>query len=187
MVWALENPCNMTQILKLMVKSVCLCEFPCEYLNLVLKPYVLMISSGEAVPYQCLSHNWKTAFEENVVMVSKLKNVHNNDAFECQLSALSQNIRMMKQDTLRIGQVRLRFYPDRELTRNLFRLDDHRYIPASFGLNPKFILFNEDRCMKKYPVWSTCNLNVNELRELVATNQNLSVMLFKQRKGGSIY
>ena len=181
------------EVFRLMNKTVCLCDFPSQYLNLVLKPYILMISSGERVPYQCKIHvkqPWKIVFEKNIAIVTQHQQIKSDlekkgasthcysVGYECNLWQLTPNIRMLKYDHFYATQDHLIIFSPREkFTGHLFYLRDKKFCTDKENL--RFILFNRGQCMKKYPVWSTCNLNITQMRELIVNYQNLCIMFFK--------
>ena len=170
MTWALEHPqMNSAKIVEVMNKYVCLCYFPSQYLNVVLNPYILKIISGKGMIYRCPVHKWNVEFKENPDIGAC--DLESYIGIDCYLSPLTPTICMMADDSFDIGRVRVYFEPTKT-SGYLFSLDVDR--------QPKLILFNRhQQLMKKYPVLSTYSImDLDKLREIVATYQNLRVMFF---------
>ena len=179
--WALANAGNDNQILGLLNSSVCLCFLPDEYLNVVLQPYLLTISTGRKFSYQCYKHNLdQIVFEQG----NSVERQNLSGRLLCCCQKLTPKIYMLMKDNLPTYQIyesgrsyTLQFLPENKgplfglCSQNISRIND-----------PKFILFDTEKCMEQYPVWSACNLNLNQLREIVATNKHLSVMFFEVNK-----
>ena len=186
--WALTNVGNGNQIFGLINSSVCLCYIPDEYLNFVLQPYLLTLSiKGEKFSYQCNEHQNQIVFEEGI----PVERQPFSGRLLCCCRQLTPKIHMLMRDNLpsyriyeRGQELTPEFLPENEGP--LFRLKysiytRQRYVEQHV-FNPKFILFDKEKCMEQYPVWSNCSLNLNQLREIVVTYKHLSVIFFDENQ-----
>ena len=94
--WALRNIGNGHQILGLINSSVCLCYIPDEYLNFVLQPYLLTISTGERFSYQCYKHKQQIVFEQG----SPIERQPLSGRLKCCFRQLTLKIYMLMRDNL---------------------------------------------------------------------------------------
>ena len=180
--WALTNVGNDNQILGLLNSSVCMCYIPDEYLNLVLQPYLLTMSTGEKFSYQCYKHKDQIVFEQG----NSVKRQNLSERLLCFCWKLTPKMYMLMKDNLptyHINRSGISYTPEfgPENYGSLFTLiisyNNGGY--SRRNTDPKFILFDKETCMEQYPVWSACSLNLNQLREIVVTNRHLNVMFFE--------
>ena len=183
--WALTNVGNGKKILGLINSSVCLCYIPDEYLEFVLQPYLLTMFTRGKFSYQCYKHKNQIVFEQG----NSVGRQSFSGRLLCCCRQLTPKIHMLMADNLPPYQLHEEvhgftpeFIPKNEGP--LFRLGYCTrfvtdYYNGLFIDNPKFILFDKEKCMAQYPAWSTCSLNVNQLREIVTTYKCLSVMFFE--------
>ena len=189
--WALEHPENPARVLGL-INNVCLCHFPSGYMNFLLKPYILMITSGENAMYHCPVHGWETVFQENKAIVTKDITAGGVEP-KYFYRKLTPNNCMMQTETYRFEErcgytYVLKFQSNvlqeeiLELKRivhykNLLRGRYHSTETCICG-DLKLILFSINQCMDSYPVLSTCNLRPQQFREIVAKYSNLCWLIF---------
>ena len=182
--WALQHPGNREELWKLM-NNVCLCCFPYEYLELLLKPYILKTNCGGEVVHQCVEHGVKTFFKEsataatgNTVTTVTNKATGTRKRLECYTNVLHPAIRMIKDYSYcaKIGcrSYELRFRPKSD---SLFELVWAERRTAMSNCAPMLILFSKRECMERYPILSACNLQLSEFREMVAKYSDLSFLV----------
>ena len=184
--WALEHPNQMTEIFELINKSVCLCDFPDEYLNFVIKPHLLMSFLEESICFDCSRHKCRIVLEKSTPIATEEKKI-----VDCYIIEMSSKMRLMTRDVLTFtagkrnviyGKFSLEFQPN---SKSLFCLSftSIDWKTKAFP-NTKLILVDKKTYMKKYPVMNICNMQLNQLREIVANYQNLSVMFFVNSASG---
>ena len=184
--WAFTNIGNGNQILKLINSSVCLCYIPDEYLNFVLQPYLLTMFTRGKFSYRCYKHKQQIVFEQG----NSVERQPFSGRLKCCSRQRTPKIYMLMRDNLPSyinggGQeLTPEFLPENKGP--LFRLG-FSYITGQgykehHVIDPKFILFDTKMCMEQYPVWTTCSLNLNQLREIVTTYKHLSVIFFEQNQ-----
>ena len=198
--WALKHPHDYPQVWKLLNKE-CLCCFPTEYLDLLLKPYVLKITSGKRAPYQCPKHGWKTAFQEKESVV-KLAENHSRGSSNCPkyyFSRLTEKTCMMQKETYSFStnypentEYSLKFRHSTGTYARLFQLE--RQVKSSqlnktdagekrFCNYARLLLFSSYQCMESYPVLASCSLEPQQFREMVAKYSDLCLLIFSDLCG----
>ena len=180
--WVLEHSHNSAQVWDLMNETLCLCDFPAIYLENLLKPHILLVSSQKEVSHQCPQHKWKTVFKVGTPVAKEDTRVNIGgeivSRWDCFARKLPKEIYMMKKCSFD-------FYVDYETYRLNFQSKNkeslftikmiHSTMPVY--LNPMFILYAENQCMESYPVLSPWNMPINQFREFVAKYDNLSFMV----------
>ena len=191
MIWALHHPKSQEQVLELIKDAFCLCYFPAKYLESVLKPHILALSSGKEVRYQCSQHKWQTVLgkESSIFAVNvnpcavKVWDENSNTFMKTDreyycVGKLPKEVHMIKECTFNLDckfyhtvKHCLIFQPENEEA--LFRIKTGRSIISN---EPMLILYAEDQCMDSYPIFSTWKMHINKFREFVAKHKNLNVM-----------
>ena len=193
--WAMEHPENPAHVLHL-INNLCLCHFPSEYMNLLLKPYILMITSGAIAMYHCPEHGWETVFQKNKAIVTKDKTAGGVEPVYY-FGRLTPKNCMMQMETYSFGESYnpsyiLRFQGN-VLKREIFDLKRiHNYTNGRGRYHStetficgdiKLTLFSSNQCMDSYPVLTTCNLRPQKFREIVAKYSDLCWLIFPNYLG----
>ena len=182
--WTLEHPNQITKIFELINKSVCLCVFPDDYMNFVIKPHLLMNFLEERISFECSRHKCSMVLQKSVPIVLRSSKERRN--VDCFIIEMSSKMHLMTEDTLKFnaskgtssyGNFYLRFQPNSKQSLFCLSFLGHNHIEEKYP-NAKLILFDKKKFMKNYPVMNIYNMNLNQLREIVANYQNLSVMFF---------
>ena len=177
--WALRHPGNRYELWELM-NNVCLCFFPSEYLELLLKPYILKTNSDGEVLHQCAEHGVKTVFKECATAATTVTNKGPGmrKRLECYTNVLRPAIRMIKDYTYsaKIGSrsYDLRFRPN---SGSLFELAWAERMAMMNNSEPMLVLFSRKECMERFPILSACKLQLHEFREMVAAYSDLSFLV----------
>ena len=197
--WAMEHLENPVHVLEL-INSVCLCAFPSEYLNLLLKQYILKIASSGNVMYRCPVHGWETDFQENEAAVTEetetfwKKNGRHKPVYH--FRRLTPKNCLMQMETYGFWSYNcehiLKFQSNvNGNQKGIFKLEKistyHRRgihtEQTSICGALQIVLFSSNQCMKHYPVLSTCNLQPQQFREIVAKYSDLCLLIFPEYCG----
>ena len=191
MIWALHHPQNQEKVVELIKDTFCLCYFPEKYLESVLKPYILALSSGKEVKYKCSRHKWETVFSKERAIIAanvdnytvrvwdenKNKFITTYREFYC-VGKLPKEVHMIKECAFNLdcnfySSVKpcLIFQPENKEA--LFQIKTGRSIISN---DLMLMLYAEDQCMDSFPIFSTWKIHSNQFREFVARYKNLSVM-----------